>query len=160
MVFFVHNCLYCKDISIKTQHKYCRELHQWTNEHTHHMNTHHGGLEKGGIFFPALQGLSLQQRVGVGKQSEVEMWINQHGGKILGLLASVCFLLISHLVVLHVKLTTTLHSRVTVQSCLQHDSKKVFHLLVRGRISRNKKSTHWGGCHLTWLKIYIIYDVA
>lgn len=78
---------------------------------TQHMNTHHGGLEEGGMFFPALQGPSLQPRVGVGRHREVEMWIKQHGGKILGLLASVCFLLISHLVVLHVKLTTTLHSR-------------------------------------------------
>ncbi len=77
---------------------------------THHMNTHDGGLDEEGRFLPALWGRSLQQSVGARRHGGAGMWIKQHGGKILGLLASACFLLISHLVVQHVGLTTTLRS--------------------------------------------------
>lgn len=83
---------------------------------THHMNTHHGWLKEEGRFFPALRGTSLQQGVGVERRGRVGMWIKQHGGKILGPLASVCFLLISHLVVLHVKLTTMLRSLLSAMT--------------------------------------------
>lgn len=75
---------------------------------THNMNAHRGGLEEQGRFLPAPRGPSLQQRVGAGRHGRVGMWTKQHGGKILGLLASVRFLLISHLVVPHVVHLTTI----------------------------------------------------
>lgn len=120
---------------------------------THHMNTHHGGLEREGRFFPALQGPSLQQRVGAGRHGGAGMWIKQHGGKILGLLASVRFLLISHLVVLHVQLTTILRSPPSaewlcaeVSAIWQHES---FSFSNQGQHIWGN-STYWVfWCHLT-----------
>lgn len=54
------------------------------------------------------------------------------GGKILGLLASVCFLLISRLPVLHEQLTTTLRSAASAE-CLEHDSQKAFSFACQGQ---------------------------
>ena len=50
----------------------------------------------------------------------------------MGLLASVCFLLISHLPVLHVQLTTTLRSAASAE-CLEHDSQKAFSFACQGQ---------------------------
>lgn len=96
-----------------------------------------GGSEAEGRFFlPALCGPSLQQR----KSGCNKTWWGGHvskssmagGGKILGLLASVCFLLISRLPVLHEQLTTTLRSAASAE-CLEHDSQKAFSFACQGQ---------------------------
>lgn len=77
---------------------------------TRHMKTHGGRLKEDDRFLPALRGPSLQQGVGVEERGKANVWIKRHGAKILDLVASVCFLLISNSVGLHVRLTKVLRS--------------------------------------------------
>lgn len=115
LLFAVYRCLYCTSLFIKTRHKSAGELRRGANEHTPHEHTPRGVRGRGQIF-PSAPGTLITAESGcTGRRGGVGMWMEQHGGKILGLLASGCFLLISYLVVQHVQLTTTPRSATSAE---------------------------------------------
>lgn len=82
--------------------------------------------------FSSSPGTLITAESGCRKTWRAGMWIKQHGGKKLGLLASRCFLLISHLVVLHVQLTTAPRLLPSTEMSV-YDSEEAYLSAVRGR---------------------------
>lgn len=140
MVFSVLLLLYRESLSIKNPtENLARELHRWANEHAAHEHAPRGGgVQRQRADFFSRRSADphySREKVGATRHSGVGMWVKaawRGGGKILGLLASVCFLLISRLPVLHEHLTTTLRSAASAE-CLEHDSQKAFSFACQGQ---------------------------
>lgn len=156
MVFSVLLLLYRESLSIKNPtENLARELHRWANEHAAHEHAPRGGgVQRQRADFFSRRSADphySREKVGATRHSGVGMWVKaawRGGGKILGLLASVCFLLISRLPVLHEQLTTTLRSAASaVSGTWQPES---FFICLSGARCSGEEPTCWVyRCHRT-----------